>query len=57
MFDNKRSRMRNKMLGFVLQYLHMLPDFTVRKNVSMPFLIAGINKKEATEIAEKLLKM
>ncbi len=45
------------MLGFVLQYLHMLPDFTALENVSMSFLIAGINRKETTEIAEKLLKM
>jgi lipoprotein-releasing system ATP-binding protein len=56
MSDKERSEMRNRMLGFVFQYHHLLPDFTARENVIMPLLIAGISKKEAQEIAEKLLK-
>jgi lipoprotein-releasing system ATP-binding protein len=56
MSDKERSRMRNRMLGFVFQYHHLLPDFTALENVIMPLLIAGKNTKEATGIAKKLLK-
>jgi lipoprotein-releasing system ATP-binding protein len=54
--DKERSEMRNRMLGFVFQYHHLLPDFTALENVIMPLLIAGKNRKEAKAIAEKLLK-
>ncbi len=56
MSDKERSEMRNRMLGFVFQYHHLLPDFTALENVIMPLLIAGKNRKEAQEIAENLLK-
>jgi lipoprotein-releasing system ATP-binding protein len=56
MSDKERSEMRNRMLGFVFQYHHLLPDFTALENVIMPLLIAGKNKKEAMEIAKKLLE-
>jgi lipoprotein-releasing system ATP-binding protein len=56
MSDKERSEIRNRTLGFVFQYHHLLPDFTALENVMMPLLIAGKNRKEAKEIAEKLLK-
>ncbi|AKB43729.1 MULTISPECIES: ABC transporter ATP-binding protein [Methanosarcina] len=56
MSDKERSEMRNRMLGFVFQYHHLLPDFTAMENVIMPLLIAGKSRKEAQEIAENLLK-
>ncbi len=56
MSDKERSGMRNRMLGFVFQYHHLLPDFTALENVMMPLLIAGKSKNEAKDIAEKLLK-
>ncbi|MGB9939048.1 ABC transporter ATP-binding protein [Methanosarcina sp.] len=56
MSDKERSELRNRMLGFVFQYHHLLPDFTALENVIMPLLIAGKSRKEAKEIAEKLLK-
>ena len=56
MSDKERSEMRNRMFGFVFQYHHLLPDFTALENVIMPLLIAGKSRKEAKEIAEKLLK-
>ena len=56
MSDKERSEIRNRMLGFVFQYHHLLPDFTALENVMMPLLIAGKKRKEAKEIAEKLLK-
>jgi lipoprotein-releasing system ATP-binding protein len=48
--------MRNRMLGFIFQYHHLLPDFTALENVMMPLLIAGNDRKEAMKTAEKLLK-
>ena len=56
MSDKERSEMRNRMLGFVFKYHHLLPDFTAMENVAMPLLIAGKSRKEAKEIAGKLLK-
>lgn len=56
MSDKERSEMRNRMLGFVFQYHHLLPDFTALENVIMPLLIAGISRKEAQKIAGELLK-
>jgi len=54
--DKERSEMRNRMLGFIFQYHHLLPDFTALENVIMPLLIAGKKRKEADEIARNLLK-
>jgi lipoprotein-releasing system ATP-binding protein len=56
MSDKERSGMRNRMLGFVFQYHHLLPDFTALENVMMPLLIAGKGRDEAKSVAEKLLK-
>lgn len=56
MSEDKRSKARNTMLGFVFQYHHLLPDFTALENVMMPLLIAGKSKKQAREMAEQLLK-
>ena len=56
MSDKERSAMRNRMLGFIFQYHHLLPDFTALENVMMPLLIAGKSRNEAKSNAEKLLK-
>ena len=45
----ERARLRNRELGFVFQYHHLLPEFSAVENVMMPLLIAGVNKKEARE--------
>lgn len=55
MDDRQRSSARNKLLGFIFQYHHLLPDFTALENVMMPLLIGGKKKDEATREAEKLL--
>ncbi|MDD4332144.1 MAG: ABC transporter ATP-binding protein [Methanosarcinaceae archaeon] len=54
--DKARSELRNRMLGFIFQYHHLLPDFTALENVMMPLLISGKKKKEARQIAKKLLE-
>ena len=46
---------RNKKLGFVFQFHHLLKEFTVLENVMMPCFIAGINKIKSKEQAMELL--
>lgn len=53
--DAKRARMRNKEMGFVYQFHHLLPEFTALENVLMPMWIAGTNKKQARHQGETLL--
>lgn len=53
--DNKKTELRNKNIGFVYQYHHLLSDFTAKQNVMMPMLIAGIGKQKAKERATELL--
>lgn len=48
---------RNKEIGFVFQFHHLLPEFTALENVCIPGWIAGRRKKEVETEAEKLLKM
>ncbi len=55
MSDKERSRTRNKELGFIFQYHHLLPDFNALENVMMPLLISGIRSSQAREIARKVL--
>jgi lipoprotein-releasing system ATP-binding protein len=47
MSDKERSEVRNRILGFVFQYLYLLPDFTDIENVIMTLLIAkNVRKKQ-----------
>jgi lipoprotein-releasing system ATP-binding protein len=49
------SAFRNKHIGFVFQFHHLLPEFTALENAMMPGLIAGKSKTECTQRAEELL--
>ncbi len=49
------SAFRNKKIGFVFQFHHLLPEFTSVENVMIPALIAGKNEKEAKNAALELL--
>ena len=55
--DNALSDFRNRRIGFVFQFHHLLPEFTALENVMMPALIAGRTKSEAEAHATELLKM
>jgi lipoprotein-releasing system ATP-binding protein len=48
---------RNKHIGFVFQFHHLLPEFTALENVCIPGWLAGRKKVEVKEKAEELLKM
>ncbi|MEO8761771.1 MAG: ABC transporter ATP-binding protein [Bacteroidia bacterium] len=55
--DKKLSAFRNKNIGFVFQFHHLLPEFTAIENVCLPALIAGVSKKEAAHKAAELLNL
>ena len=53
--DTERGILRNKSLGFIYQFHHLLPEFTALENVAMPLLIGGAKVNEATEKASEIL--
>jgi lipoprotein-releasing system ATP-binding protein len=53
---NKLAAFRNKQIGFVFQFHHLLPEFTAVENVSIPGWIAGGKKRETLQKATELLK-
>lgn len=55
--DDRLSRFRNRHIGFVFQFHHLLPEFTALENVMMPALIGGVSRKEAESRAKELLDM
>ncbi|MEE1203950.1 MAG: ABC transporter ATP-binding protein [Bacteroidales bacterium] len=55
--DNKLSEFRNKEIGFVFQFHHLLAEFTALENVMLPALIGKQNKKETEERAKELLNI
>jgi len=53
--DTQRGLLRNKYLGFVYQFHHLLGEFTAEENVAMPLLIARLDKDEAMQRAASML--
>jgi lipoprotein-releasing system ATP-binding protein len=53
----KQAIFRNKHIGFVFQFHHLLPEFTAAENVSVPLWIKGTNKKEALSRAAEMLEV
>lgn len=54
--DAARGRLRNRALGFVYQFHHLLPEFTALENVMMPVLLAGEGVPSAKQRAQDLLE-
>ena len=53
--SNALAEFRNKRIGFVFQFHHLLPEFTAIENVAIPALIANSSMSQARERAEELL--
>lgn len=53
--DKKLAEFRNKNIGFVFQFHHLLPEFTALENVCIPAFIAGTSKSDAEKRAIELL--
>lgn len=51
------SAFRNKSLGFIFQFHHLLPEFTAIENICIPAFIGGKSKKESEQRAMELLAM
>jgi lipoprotein-releasing system ATP-binding protein len=53
--EKKLSEFRNRHIGFVFQFHHLLPEFTALENICIPAFIRGLKKKEAVLKAEELM--
>ena len=54
--DVELTRLRNRRIGFVFQFHHLLPEFTALENVMMPLLVGGQTRRQASDRARDLLK-
>ncbi len=53
--DDRLANFRNKNIGFIFQFHHLLPEFTALENISIPQMISGISLSDAAKKSRKLL--
>ena len=53
--ETARGELRNRTLGFIYQFHHLLPEFSAQENVAMPLLIRRTPKQEAAKSARAIL--
>jgi lipoprotein-releasing system ATP-binding protein len=54
--ESQLHELRSRKVGFVFQFHHLLPEFTVLENVAMPLLVAGVARAEALNRAHRVLE-
>lgn len=54
--ERELAKFRNRSLGFIFQFHYLLPEFTALENVTLPALIAGMNRSAAEVHAKELLE-
>lgn len=55
--ESARSRLRNRALGFVYQFHHLLPEFSALDNVAMPLIVRRESRHVAREHARKVIEL
>jgi len=53
--DKERASFRNKHIGFIYQFHHLMMEFSAQENVAMPLMIRGDNSKDAMQAASDIL--
>ena len=54
--ESELAEIRNRHIGFVFQFHHLLPEFSAAENTMMPALIQGISREEAGKKAQRILE-